>query len=83
MAVEITKGSILPQGIDVRTAFELGSTDGMFVSSKNLEARKENVPGKIAGYVPGHGGDVYWIKHEDNTVGAYTEFAITCDHKMV
>ena len=38
--------------------------------------REPNKIGTVMGLVAGHGGDVWWVKHEDGTVSAYmfTEF---------
>lgn len=44
---------------------------GFLVKKHHLECRKPSVSGIICGVVPGHGGDVYWVKHEDETIGAY------------
>ncbi len=57
----------------------LGSTAGMLIAEKNLVVRREGAIGTIEGYVAGHGGDVWWVRHEDPPydAGAYsfTEFA--------
>jgi len=55
---------------------KLESTKGFFIKNKHLEVRKENIIGTIKNYVCGHGGDVWWIEHDNGDVGAYcfTEF---------
>jgi len=58
-------------GLIVRTNKRLGKTIGFSVVQKHLDARKPNKAGVISGYVPGHGGDVWWVKHNDGTTGAY------------
>ena len=58
-------------GMQVKTNKRLGKTTGFYIVQKNLNARKPNKKGKILGYVPGHGGDVWWVTHKDGTVGAY------------
>jgi hypothetical protein len=58
-------------GMRVKTAGRLGNTGGMFVGKKHLDARKPRKNGKVVGHVPGHGGDVLWVSHNDDTVGAY------------
>lgn len=45
-------------------------TKGFFVATKHLVARK-NAPGIYIGYVPGAGGDLWWVQHEGGEVGAY------------
>ncbi len=57
-------------GLKVKTT-KLGDTMGMFVVQKHLDARKANKEGSVTGYVPGHGGDVWWVRHVDGTTGAY------------
>ena len=44
---------------------------GLLVKPKYLEARRPNTKGEVAGFVPGHGGDVYWVRHEDGQVAVY------------
>jgi len=58
-------------GLHVRTVGDLGDTEGMLIAKKHLDARRPYAVGVVWGYVPGHGGDVWWIKHEDGTIGAY------------
>jgi hypothetical protein len=63
---------ILEDGICVRTHAVLGATKGMIIAARHLEARRPNTVGVIAGYVAGHGGDVYWVRHsEGDVVAAY------------
>jgi hypothetical protein len=59
-------------GLSVKTSFNLGSTRGMLIAQKHLDARKPNAEGVIKGWVPGHGGDVWWVEHKDGSVGAYS-----------
>ena len=71
---------ILRNGIQIVTHAHLGSTSGMMIKQNYLDARKPNQRGEIAGWVAGHGGDVYWVKHEEtNDVAAYgwPEFEVT------
>ena len=67
---------ILIAGTPIITNAQLESTEGMFVVARHLDARKTNILGTIKGYVPGHGGDVYYVEHEpgDVAVYCYTEF---------
>ena len=51
---------------------------GFLVNEKmHLDVRKAGALGIIYGYVPGCGGDVWWVKHEDDTIGAYLYTEIT------
>ena len=43
----------------------------MLIKPQYLDARSPNALGVIAGCVPGHGGDIYWVKHPGGTVAAY------------
>lgn len=47
------------------------NTRGMFVAKKHLDVRRVGAKGTVVGYVPGHGGDVWWVRHDDETVGVY------------
>lgn len=58
-------------GSKVVTHAELDSTSGMMVSPRHIECRRPSAKGTVRGWVPGHGGDVWWVEHEDGTVGAY------------
>ncbi len=58
-------------GLIVRTNKRLGKTTGFMVVQKHLDARKSGKAGVVTGYVPGHGGDVWWVNHNDGTCGAY------------
>lgn len=63
-------------GLWVKTT-KLGKTVGMTIAEKHLSVRKEGVEGTVLNYVPGHGGDVWYVQHRDTSdVGAYmfTEF---------
>jgi len=51
---------------------KLHSTKGMLITAKHLDVRASGIKGTIRGYVPGHGGDIYWVEHDDTKeVGAY------------
>lgn len=49
----------------------LGSTTGMFISQEYLGNRKKGATGTIVNWVAGHGGDVWWVKHDSGEVAAY------------
>jgi hypothetical protein len=55
----------------VRTT-TLGETTGMMIVPRHLDCRKEGVVGVVDQAVPGHGGDVWFVKHEGSEdIGAY------------
>lgn len=63
-------------GDKVKINSKLGSTNGMLVHSSHLAARRPNQEGIVCGIIQGHGGDCWFVKHGDGSVGAYcfTEF---------
>ncbi len=69
---------ILEDGTRVVTHAALEDTRGMMVPPSYLGARKPNEKGAISGVVGGHGGDVYYVKHDSGDVGVYafTEFEL-------
>ncbi|OHB20143.1 MAG: hypothetical protein A2854_05010 [Parcubacteria group bacterium RIFCSPHIGHO2_01_FULL_56_18] len=59
-------------GLRVKTT-ELGDTRGMTIVEKHLKVREEGVTGTITRHVPGHGGDVWFVRHDNSeNVGAYS-----------
>lgn len=58
---------ILENGTKIKTNPTLGSTRGMMIYGGNLARRKPAADGVITGVVPGHGGDVYWVRHDDGS----------------
>ena len=47
-------------------------TKGMLIRQDYLDNRKDKITGTVRGYVAGHGGDVWWVEHdEDKKVAAY------------
>lgn len=69
---ESKSNNTLPEiGSLVRTEVDPNETGrGFLVKSEYRYARK-NAEGTYKGYVPGCGGDVWWVEHEDGSVGAY------------
>lgn len=61
-------------GMNVKIT-RLEKTDGMFIKQEYLDRRKAGEVGTVLNYVPGHGGDVWWIR-QSNGIAAYsfTEF---------
>jgi len=51
---------------------ELQSTRGFIIDQRHLDCRRLGATGTYHGYVPGHGGDVWWIRHDHSeNIGAY------------
>lgn len=75
------KKNMLPErGSKVKIKKRIMSNDqcgGFLVKPEYIDSRRPNENGEYLGYVPGAGGDVWWIKHEDGTVGAYTYEELT------
>ena len=44
---------------------------GFLVKEKHIEARKAGAVGIYKGWVAGAGGDLWWVEHNDSSVGAY------------
>lgn len=58
-------------GLRVRIT-EIEDTNGMMIEQRHLECRDAGVTGTVLCYVPGHGGDVWFVHHDGNDeVGAY------------
>ena len=65
--------SKLPEiGTKLITHKKLDSENGLMIHPLHIANRKRNAPCTYIGYVPGHGGDVWWCKHEDGSVAAYS-----------
>ncbi len=66
------KDSEVKAELKVRTT-KLEDTQGMLIAQRHLSVRKEGITGTVLSYVPGHGGDVWFVKHDGTgEVGAYT-----------
>lgn len=62
-------------GMRVRVA-KLESTVGMLINPAALLRRKAGQTGTVLDWVPGHGGDVWWVTHDaadagDGLISAY------------
>lgn len=62
---------ILNPGTRIVTHDVLGSTLGILVKEPYLDARRTSTRAMLGNYVAGHGGDIYWAKHDDGTVAVY------------
>ena len=75
-------------GKRIRTHKKLGSTKGFLVVEHHIAGRQPGALGIVEGFVPGHGGDVYWVRHTEGPPNmnpspvaaySYTEFEIEKD----
>lgn len=73
---------VLESGIAIHTHKKLDSTEGLIAMPSLIANRREDADGTIDGIVPGHGGDVYWVKHADAKRAPYcfTEFELVAAH---
>ena len=55
---------ILESGTRVQVNEKLDTPSGMLIKAEVLERRTPGVSGQINGVVGGHGGDVYWVRHD-------------------
>jgi len=63
---------ILESGTKIVTHTNLCGTGGMLVKDQYLKARRPDAHGTIRNWVAGHGGDVYWVEHDDDkTIAVY------------
>lgn len=69
---------VLAPGTRVLTDNVLDTTSAMIISVDAIAARRACAFAIITGFVAGHGGDVYWARHDDGTVAPYswTEFEL-------
>jgi hypothetical protein len=68
----IDRNEDLQSGRPVRITV-LGSTKGMCIAEKHLAARRLDI-GVLRHYVPGHGGDVWFVEHQNVAVKEILEF---------
>jgi hypothetical protein len=68
-------GSVLPEmgaKLVVANRDEDKHTNAFFVVDKHIIARKQpGTMGTLHGIVPGGGGDLLWVEHEDGSIAAY------------
>jgi len=69
----------------IRTDKNLHSTAGMFVTQDVLDRRKADTEGILWSYVPGHGGDVWWVVHQfdDQSVPIRETVSVYGTHEFV
>ena len=59
------------KGLRVKTRPSLLRTTGFIIHQKHIDARKPKKIGIVKRWVPGHGGDVWFVQHDDESIGAY------------
>ncbi len=70
--------SRIRKGLTVKTADTLGTTKGFIMDPSYKAARRSGAVGQVVNYVPGHGGDVWYVQHNDDgeiAAYAYNEFS--------
>lgn len=69
---------LLDSGIRIHTHKALETTMGMVAPPSALANRRADADGVLDGIVPGHGGDVYWVKHpgDKRALYCFTEFEL-------
>ena len=55
----------------VKTTFNLQNPPPA-VQQQYIDARKADAEGVVIGRVPGHENKTWWVRHDDNSVGAYS-----------
>lgn len=71
---------VLAEGIKICTHKTLYPITGMLIKQEYLDRRRPSTSGTIKGFVAGHGGDIYWVEHEnDKSISVYgwMEFELT------
>ncbi len=61
-----------PKEGDRALVVKLGSEAGIIVTPEHFDVRRQGASGTVRGYVAGHGGDVWWVHHDESSeIGAY------------
>lgn len=64
-------------GMKVKVTRDDG-TEGMFVLPDNIRTRGVGKIGTVINYVPGHGGDVWFVRHGDGVAAyCFTELEVS------
>ena len=73
--IKAKKNMVLPEhGTEVKITSNIMLPEeciGFCVKQEYIDARRPNENGIYVGWVGGNGGDVWWIKHEDGSIGCY------------
>lgn len=59
-------------GLEILTNGTLGTTAGMTIAYHHLSARRPNAKGRVLCQSLGHGGDVWFVRHDLGAAAAYT-----------
>jgi hypothetical protein len=62
----------------IRTDAALHGTGGFMISEEFIKNRKADTEGILWGYVPGHGGDVWWVVHQFDANGEAVKETASC-----
>jgi hypothetical protein len=61
----------------LRVASKLEPTTGMIVPQTRLQKRRPDAVGTEHGYVGGHGGDVWWLRHDGDDPDDIAPYSLT------
>jgi len=79
-------GQIIMDNFQKRLLFvrvaRLESTDGFLVHPKHLRVRELNRTGVVKRYIPGHGGDCWFVQHNNQDIGAYSYTELELDGEL-
>lgn len=69
---------LIKPGLKIKTNAKLGKTGVLNIKLIHLKARRPNTEGTVKNFVPGCGGDVWFVLHEDGSVAAYRTDEFEC-----
>lgn len=64
-------GRMPRDGERVYVMAKLEELPGAFVAARFITSRQLDSKGICCGWVPGHGGDLHWVRHDDRTEAVY------------
>lgn len=67
------QASDIRSGMRIKTNDTLGTTEGFTIHEQHLKGRVTNTEGVVTRHVPGHGGDVWFVRHNDGSIAAYAD----------
>jgi hypothetical protein len=57
--------------VKVVDTLEFSNCDGFLIHHRYIDNRRASARGVYWDYVPGAGGDLWWVRHDDGKVAAY------------
>lgn len=63
---------MVPDAGTILRVTHLGSTSGMLIATKHLDCRRAGEKVTMRGWVPGHGGDVWFVQHDNGDIAVYS-----------